>query len=87
MNCFYLVCNIAKKFYYELEEMERQFRTQFFKDEPDVCIVELSRVTQRSGETTYLFIARFKIMRNRCKIYLLETKSVKMGHKGGLILS
>ena len=39
------------------QEMERQFQTQFFKAEPAVCIIELSRVTQINGETTYLFIS------------------------------
>ena len=37
------------------QEMERQFHTQFFKAEPEVSIVELSRVTQRNGETTFFF--------------------------------
>ena len=27
------------------QEMERQFHTQFFKAEPEVCIAKLSRVT------------------------------------------
>ena len=36
--------------------MERQFYTQFSKVEHEVCIIEFSRVTQRSGETAYLFI-------------------------------
>ena len=61
--------------------MERQFHTQFFKAEPEVCIVELSRVTKRNGETVDLFISRFKKMRNRCKIYLLETEYVKMAQR------
>ena len=59
------------------QEMERQFHTQFFKAEPEVCIVELSRVTQRNGETVDFFISRFKKMRNICKIHLLETEYVK----------
>ena len=42
------------------QEMERHFHTQFFKAEPEVFIADLSRVTQRNGETTYLFISRFK---------------------------
>ena len=37
------------------QEMERKFHTQFFKVELEVCIVELSRVTQRNGETADLF--------------------------------
>ena len=59
-----------------------QFHTQFFRAELEVCIVELSRVTQRNGETTDLFISRFKKMRNRCKIHLLETEHVKMAQRG-----
>ena len=62
--------------------MERQFHTQFFRAEPEVCIVELSRVTQRNGHTVDLFISIFKKMRNRGKIHLLETKYVKMAQRG-----
>ena len=62
--------------------MERQFHTQFFKAKPEVCIVELSRVTQRNRETIDLFIYRFKKMRNICKIYLPETEYVKMTQRG-----
>ena len=58
--------------------MERQFYTQFFRAEPKVCIVELSRVTQINGKTANLFISRFKKMRNICKIHLPETEYVKM---------
>ena len=59
-------------------EMERQFHTQFFRAELEVCIAELSRVTQRNRETTNLFISQFRNMRNRCKIHLLETECVNM---------
>ena len=59
-----------------------QFYTQFFKVEIEVCIVELSKETQRNGETIDLFISRFKKMRNRCKIHLLETDYVKMTQRG-----
>ena len=38
------------------QEMERQFHTQFFRAKLEVCIEELSRVTQRNGETADLFI-------------------------------
>ena len=62
--------------------MERQFHTQFFRVEPEVCIVELSRVTQRNGEIADLFISRFKKMRNICKIHLLETRYVKIAQRG-----
>ena len=54
-------------------EMERQFHTKLFRVELEVCIVELSRVIQRNGETADLFIFRFTKMRNRCKIHIPET--------------
>ena len=62
--------------------MERQFHTQFFRTEPEVCIAELSRVTQRAGESADLFIARFKRMRNRYKIMLPKGEYVKMAQMG-----
>ena len=46
-----------------------------------MCIAGLSKVTQRAGETADLFIARFKKMRNRCKIFLPELKYVKMAQR------
>ena len=62
--------------------MERWFYTQFFRVEPEVCIAKLSKVTQRNGETTNLFISRFQKMRNVCKIHLPKTKYVKMAQRG-----
>ena len=62
--------------------MERQFHTQFFRAEPEVCIAKLSRVTQRNGETVDLFISQFKKMRNRCKIHIPKTEYVKMAQRG-----
>ena len=64
---------LPRNFIQSWQEMERQFHIQFFRVEPEVCIVELSRVTQRNGENTDLFISRFKKMRNRCKIHLPDT--------------
>ena len=63
------------------QEMERQFHTQFFREEPEICIAELSRVTQRGGESLKSFLTSFKKMKNRCKIYLLETEYVKIEHR------
>ena len=64
------------------QEMERQFHTKFFKAELEICIAELSRVTQKGGESTKSFITRFKRMRNRCKIHFPETKYVKIAQRG-----
>ena len=50
--------------------------------EPEVCVAELSRMTQRPGENTDSFIARFKKIRNRCKIFLPEIEYVKMAQRG-----
>ena len=61
--------------------MERQFHTRFFKAEPEICIAELSRVTQRIRGSAESFITHFKIMRNRCKIHLLEIEYVKIARK------
>ena len=60
------------------QEMERQFHTQLFKAKPDVCIAELSKVTQINRETADLFISHFKKMQNIFKIHFLETEYVKM---------
>ena len=62
--------------------MERQLHTQFFRAKLEVCIEELSRVTQRNEETIDLFISRFKKMRNKCKIHFPKTEYVKMAKKG-----
>ena len=64
------------------QEMERQFHTRFLKAKPEVCTAKLSKVTQRNGETADLFISRYKKMRNKCKIHLLETKCVKIAQRG-----
>ena len=47
-----------------------------------MCIEELSRVTQKNGETVDLFISRFKKMRNKCKIRFPKTEYVKMAKRG-----
>ena len=60
------------------QQMERRFHTQFFKAKPEICIVELSKVTRRGGESAESFITCFKRMRNICKIHLLEIEYVKM---------
>ncbi|XP_075491134.1 uncharacterized protein LOC142529477 [Primulina tabacum] len=64
------------------QEMERQFHIQFYITEPEVCIADLSRVIQKKGESVEYFIDRFKKMKNRCKVFLPETKFVKMAQKG-----
>ena len=64
------------------QEMERQFHTRFFKVEPEIFIIELSRVTQRVGELAESFITHFKRMRNMSKIHLPKTKYVKIAQRG-----
>ena len=73
-----MVYNIIKELHTKLAGNGKAVHTQFFRAKPEVCIIELSRVTQRNRETVDLFISHFKNMRNICKIHLLETKYVKM---------
>ena len=78
-----MVYNITKVLHTKLtRDGKAEFHTQFFRVEPEVCITELSRVTQRNGETIDLFISHFKKMRNKCKIHLPETEYVKMAQRG-----
>ena len=67
-----------RNFIQSWQEMERQFYTQLFRVELEVCITELSRVTQRNEEIIDLFISPFMTMRNRWKIHLPKTKYMKM---------
>ena len=39
-------------------------------------------MTQKVGESADLFIARFKIIKNKCKILLPETMYAKMAQRG-----
>ena len=90
LDCFLTLGQVAFTWYTKLprksieswQENERQFHAQFFRAEPEMCIAELSRVTQRNGETADLFISRFSKMRNRCKIHLPKTKYVKISSRG-----
>ena len=61
---------------------QTRFKLVLFGTGHYICIEELSRVAQRGEEPVDSFIARFKIMRNRCKIHLLETEYVNMGQRG-----
>ena len=54
---FILTTTTARNSIMSWEEIERQFYTQFSKDEPEVCIAKFSSVTQRSRVTMNLFIA------------------------------
>ncbi|OMO51345.1 Retrotransposon gag protein [Corchorus capsularis] len=64
------------------EEMERLFHTQFYKLEPEISMVDLSRLSQRKGESAKDYIARFKKLRNRCRIALPEQEFVRLAQNG-----
>ncbi|XP_075473940.1 uncharacterized protein LOC142504997 [Primulina tabacum] len=64
------------------QEMKRQFHIQFYRTELEVCVADLSRVTQKKGESMKSYIDRFKKMKNRCKVFLPETEFMKMVQKG-----
>ena len=80
-NAFTWYATLPRNSVLTWQEMERQFHTQFFRTGPKVCKIELSKVTQKAGESANLFITRFKMMRNRCKIMLSEGEYVKMAQR------
>lgn len=52
---FYLVCNSAKKFHFNLTRNEAEVSCPIFRTLPEICIAKFSRVTQVDK-----FIERFK---------------------------
>ncbi|XP_075473900.1 uncharacterized protein LOC142504945 [Primulina tabacum] len=66
-TAFALYASLPRNSMMSWQEMERQFHIQFYIIEPEVCIVDLSRVTQKKGESVESFIDRFKKMKNICK--------------------
>ena len=64
------------------QEIQRKLHTQFSRAEPEIYIAELSRVTKKGGVAAESNITRFKRMRTRCKIHLLEIEYVKIAHRG-----
>ncbi|XP_073059610.1 uncharacterized protein [Primulina eburnea] len=63
-------------------DMEKKFHTQFYRTEHEVCIADLSRMSQKKEETIDMFIDRFKKTKNMCKVFLPETEFVKIAQKG-----
>ncbi|XP_073017956.1 uncharacterized protein [Primulina eburnea] len=64
------------------QDMEKKFHTQFYRTEHEVCIADLSRMSQKKEETIDMFIDRFKKTKNMCKVFLPETEFVKIAQKG-----
>jgi len=62
--------------------MERMFHTQFYRLEPKVSMADLSRISQKGGETTDDYLVRFKRVRNKCRVTLLEEEFVWLAQNG-----
>ncbi|OMO82013.1 Retrotransposon gag protein [Corchorus capsularis] len=60
------------------EDMEKAFHTQFYRIEPEVSLLDLSRLSQKKGESAEDYLARFKKLRNRCCIALPEKEFVRL---------
>ncbi|XP_073122016.1 uncharacterized protein [Henckelia pumila] len=63
-------------------EFEKLFNTQFYRTEPETSIADFSRLTQKSSETTWFFIERFKKLKSHCKVFLPEPEFVKLAQRG-----
>ncbi|KZV57405.1 hypothetical protein F511_35155 [Dorcoceras hygrometricum] len=63
------------------QDMERQLHTHLYRTEPEVCIADLSRISQNKGEFVDMFVDRIKKMKNRCKVLLQKGELVKMAQK------
>ncbi|OMO78281.1 Retrotransposon gag protein [Corchorus capsularis] len=64
------------------EDMEKAFHTQFYRIEPEVSLPDLSRLSQKKGESAEDYLARFKKLRNRCHIALPEEEFVHLAQNG-----
>ncbi|XP_028122709.1 uncharacterized protein LOC114319846 [Camellia sinensis] len=62
--------------------MESQFHAQFFRAEPEVTMVDLSKFKQRQGESAKQYIDRFKKVKNRCHVYMREIEVIRLVQKG-----
>ena len=62
--------------------MKDVFHAQFFQTEPEVSMVDLTRLSQRPSEKASNFIARFKRAKYKCRVNLPETEFVKLALNG-----
>ncbi|GKV02584.1 hypothetical protein SLEP1_g15006 [Rubroshorea leprosula] len=67
---------------YSWRQMEDLFHTQFYRCEPEVSMVDLSRLAQKPGESSEAFLARFRRARLKCRVALPEEEFVKLAQNG-----
>ena len=62
--------------------MENQLQAKFFRTEPEVTMVDLSKFKQRQGESVEQYIDRFKKLKNRCHVYMPEIEIIRLAQNG-----
>ncbi|XP_059630882.1 uncharacterized protein LOC132273822 [Cornus florida] len=67
---------------YTWQQLEEMFHTQFYKTEPDVSMTDLSRLSQMLGKMAEDFIGKFKRVRHKCQVSLLETEYMSLALNG-----
>ncbi|GKV11259.1 hypothetical protein SLEP1_g22525 [Rubroshorea leprosula] len=63
-------------------QMEDLFHIQFYRSEPEISMADLSRLTQRPGESSKNYLMRFRKARMKCHVALPEQEFVKLAQNG-----
>ncbi|GKV12203.1 hypothetical protein SLEP1_g23382 [Rubroshorea leprosula] len=63
-------------------QMEDLFHIQFYRLEPEISMDDLSRLTQRPGESSENYLMRFRKARMKCHVALPEQEFVKLAQNG-----
>ncbi|GKV36311.1 hypothetical protein SLEP1_g44457 [Rubroshorea leprosula] len=63
-------------------QMEDLFHIQFYRSEPEISMADLSRLTQRPGESSESYLMRFRKARMKCHVALPEQEFVKLAKNG-----
>ncbi|GKV53168.1 hypothetical protein SLEP1_g59706 [Rubroshorea leprosula] len=63
-------------------QMEDLFHIQFYRSKPEISMADLSRLTQRPGESSENYLMRFRKARMKCHVALLEQEFVKLAQNG-----
>ncbi|GKV34003.1 hypothetical protein SLEP1_g42432 [Rubroshorea leprosula] len=67
---------------YTWRQMEDLFHIQFYRNEPEVSMADLSRLVQQPRETSEAFLARFRKAGLKCRVALPEQEFVKLAQNG-----
>ncbi|XP_028100424.1 uncharacterized protein LOC114299795 [Camellia sinensis] len=74
--------NLPENSVHTWQDMENQFHAQFFRTEPEMTMVDLSKFKQRQGESAEQYIDRFKKLKNRCHVYMPEIEIIRLAQNG-----